>query len=156
VLAGVAIAAAAAPAAARATDAPRELAQRYAPVMRVVDQQKPCGHGEPFVPTNVNLVLGNPDVALRGPWDHTNLIKVAPTGADLAGGLWGYHLDFPGDAFTPGCSYDEWSHRLNKGHRPVTYARVATDSAHPGRLALQYWFFYVFNNFNDSTKATGR
>jgi hypothetical protein len=101
------------------------------------------------VPTNVNLVLGNPDVALRGPWDHTNLIKVAPTGADLSTGLWGYHLDFPGSALTPGCSYDQWSHRLNRGQRPVTYARVAPDSSHPGRLALQYWFFYVFNDFND-------
>jgi hypothetical protein len=118
--------------------------------VRIVEQKKkPCGHGEPFVPTNVSLLLGNPDVVLRGPWDHTNVIKVAPTGADLATGLWGYHLDFPGNAFTPGCSYDQWSHRLNKGRRPLTYARVATDSEHPGELALQYWFFYVFNNFND-------
>ena len=29
------------------------------------------------------------------------------------------------------------------------YARVVTDPAYPGRLALQYWFFYVFNDFND-------
>ncbi len=147
--AAVAIASAAAPAAARAADPSRELARRYAPIVRLVEQDKPCGHGEPFVPTNVSLLLGNPDVVLRGPWDHTNLIKVAPTGADLAEGLWGYHLDFPGSAFTPGCAYDAWSHRLNKGHRPVTYARVATDSNHPGQLALQYWFFYVFNDFND-------
>ena len=149
VVAVLAIAATAAPAAARADDAPRELALRYAPVVRLVQQSKPCGHGEPFVPTNVNLVLGNPDVALRGPWSGNNLIKVAPTAADLARGLWGYHLDFPGSALTPNCSYDKWSRRLNKGHRPVTYARVATDSAHPGQIALQYWFFYVFNNFND-------
>jgi hypothetical protein len=149
VLAGLAIAAAAAPAIARAADAPRELARRYAPVVRIVEQTEPCGHGEPFVPTNVSLVLGNPDVALRGPWGGQNLIKVAPTGHDLARGLWGYHLDFPGSALTPNCAYDKWSRRLNKGHRPVTYARVVTDSAHPGQIALQYWFFYVFNNFND-------
>jgi hypothetical protein len=137
------------PSAARAADAAGELAVRYAPVVRLVEQAKPCGHGEPFEPTDVNLVLGNPDVALRGPWDHTNLIKIAPTAADLARGLLGYHLDFPGTAFTPGCSYDEWSHRLNRGHRSVMYARAVTDSARPGRLALQYWFFYVFNDFND-------
>jgi hypothetical protein len=147
--AALAVAAAAAPTVARAADASRELARRYAPVVRLVEQEKPCGHGEPFVPTNVSLLLGNPDVVLRGPWDHTNVIKVAPTGADLAAGLWGYHLDFPGNAFTPGCSYDQWSHGLNKGQRPVDYARVATDSKHPGQLALQYWLFYVFNNFND-------
>jgi hypothetical protein len=149
VLAALAIAGAAAPGAAGAADASRELARRYAPVVRLVEQAKPCGHGEPFVPTNVSLLLGNPDVVLRGPWDHTNVIKVAPTGADLAQGLWGYHLDFPGSAFTPGCTYDQWSHRLNKGQRPVDYARVATDAKHPGELALQYWFFYVFNDFND-------
>jgi hypothetical protein len=145
----LAIATATAPAAARAADAGSELANRYAPVVRLVEQAKPCGHGEAFVPTNVSLVLGNPDVVLRGPWDRSNLFKIAPTGADLGRGLWGYHLDFPGNAFTPGCAYDEWSHRLNRGRAPVTYARIATDSAHRGKLALQYWFFYVFNNFND-------
>jgi hypothetical protein len=149
VLAVLAIATAAAPAAARAAGAESALAQRYAPVVRIVKQEKPCGHGEPFVPTDVDLVLANPDVVLRGPWDHTNVIKVAPTGADLARGLWGYHLDFPGTAFNPGCSYAQWSRRLNRGRRPVTYARLATDSTHPGQIALQYWFFYIFNNFND-------
>src|ERR1700751_390786 len=149
VLAAVAIAGAAAPPPARAPAAPRDLAERYAPIVRLVKQTEPCGHGEPFVPTNVSLVLGNPDVALRGPWSGNNLIKVAPTGADLARGLWDYHLDFPGSALTPNCTYDKWSRRLNKGHSPVTYARVVTDSAHPGEIALQYWFFYVFNNFND-------
>jgi hypothetical protein len=29
------------------------------------------------------------------------------------------------------------------------YARVVADPWHPGQLALQYWFFYVFNDFND-------
>jgi hypothetical protein len=135
--------------AARAGSADTDLAHRYAPVVRLVYQSKLCRHGEAFVPTNLDLVLDNPDVALRGPWDHTNIVKVAPSGTDLAAGLWGYHLDFPGNAFTPGCSYDTWSHRLNRNHSPVTYARVATDSNHPGRIALQYWFFYVFNNFND-------
>src|ERR1700756_1763081 len=82
VLAVVAVASAC-PSAARAADPEAKLAYRYAPIVRLVAQPKPCGHGEAFVPTNVDLVLGNPDVALRGPWDKTNLIKVAPTGADL-------------------------------------------------------------------------
>ena len=137
------------PAEGRAGDAATELAQRYAPVVRLVRQDEPCHHGEPFVPTNVNLVLGNPDVILRGPWDRTNIIKVAPTAADLARGLFGYHLDFPGHAVTPGCTYDEWSHRLNEGSPPRTYARVVSEQAYPTQIALQYWFFYVFNNFND-------
>ncbi len=137
------------PARASAGGAQAQLAARYAPVLRLVAQAKPCAHGEPYEPTNVDLVLGNPDVALRGPWDGSNVVRVAPTAADLARGLWGYHLDFPGRALSPGCDYDTWSHRLNQGRQPVTYARVATDRAYPGELALQYWFFYVFNDFND-------
>jgi hypothetical protein len=143
------IAIAAAPAAAHAADAQRALARRYAPVVRLVEQTKRCATGEPFQPTYVSLVLGNPDVALRGPWDRTSVIKVGPTAEDLGRGLFAYHLDFPGDALTPGCSYGEWSHRLNRGHPSATYARVVTDSKHPDQLVLQYWFFYVFNDFND-------
>ena len=134
---------------ASAADAPRELALRYAPVIRLVKQDEPCRHGEPYEPTDVNVVLGSPDVALRGPWDKTNIIKVAPTPDDLARGLYDYHLDFPGNAVAPGCTYDRWSHRINTGHAPAMYARVVTDPAYPNRLALQYWFFYVFNDFND-------
>jgi hypothetical protein len=137
------------PAQGRASDADSLLAHRYSPVVRLVRQDEPCHHGEPFRPTDVNLVLGNPDVALRGPWDRTNIIKVGPTAPDLAGGLFGYHLDFPGHAVTPGCAYDEWSHRVNKGAEPRTYARVVTDPAFPTQIALQYWFFYVLNDFND-------
>jgi hypothetical protein len=35
------------------------------------------------------------------------------------------------------------------GHTPAVYAHVATDPAHPGKLALQYWLFYVFNDWNN-------
>jgi hypothetical protein len=139
----------AAAASAQAADPSLTLAERYAPVVRLVEQEEPCHQGEPFVPTNVDLVLGSPDVAFRGPWDRTNIIKVAPTGKDLGHGLFDYHLDFPGNAVAPGCVYDEWSHRLNEGQAPTAYARVVTDPTYPGRLALQYWFFYVFNDFND-------
>jgi hypothetical protein len=31
----------------------------------------------------------------------------------------------------------------------VTYAHVVSESQHPGQLALQYWFFYVFNDWNN-------
>jgi hypothetical protein len=125
------------------------LAQRYAPVVRIVRQDEPCHHGEPYEPTNVDLVLGNPDVLLRGPWDRSNIIKVAPTAKDISGGLPDYHLDFPGDAVAPGCVYDQWSHRLNENSPPRTYAHVTTDPGYPNQIALQYWFFYVFNDFND-------
>jgi Vacuolar protein sorting-associated protein 62 len=148
-LAAVATSCAALPHPARGADPSAELAQRYAPVLRLVEQKEACKHGEAFVPTNVQLALSSPDVALRGPWDKTNIIKVAPTARDLSAGLFDYHLDFPGHAVAPGCAYDEWSHRINRGHSPRMYARVVTDPGHADQLALQYWFFYVFNDFND-------
>jgi hypothetical protein len=144
---------AASPCLARAADAPDALALRYAPVVQLVEQQEECGHGEAFVPTNVNRVLGNSEVALRGPWDRTNIIKVAPRAQDLSRGLFDYRLDFPGHAVQPGCTYDEWSHRINHGQAPTMYARVVTDPAFRNQLALQYWFFYVFNNFNDKREG---
>jgi hypothetical protein len=132
-----------------AADPSLQLAQRFAPVVRLVEQREPCGQGEPFEPTNVDVVLGNPDVALRGPWDTTNIVEVAPTAHDLSNGLFGYHLDFPGNALSPGCTYAEWSRRITAGTQPTTYVRVVAEPSHPGELALQYWFFYVFNDFND-------
>jgi hypothetical protein len=149
VLIASATAALATAATANAADPSLALAQRYAPVLRLVEQKEPCGHGEPYVPTDVNLVLGNRDVALRGPWDKTNVVKVAPTAEDLAQAPPDYHLDLPGSAVAPGCTYDLWSHEINQGQAPTMYAHIATDPAYPGRLALQYWFFYVFNDFND-------
>ncbi|MFI5053524.1 MAG: hypothetical protein ACHQDE_04115 [Acidimicrobiia bacterium] len=126
-----------------------QLAQRYAPVVRLVTSVYGCEDGDPYVPTDVNVLFGNDEVVLRGPWDRVNVVKVAPTADDLASGLVDYHLDFPGDALNPGCTYADWSRRLNAKAPPTVYAHVATDAAHPGKLALQYWFFYVFNDFNN-------
>ena len=36
------------------------------------------------------------------------------------------------------------------GTKPTVYAHVATDPGYPGKLALQYWFFYPFNDFNNT------
>ncbi len=110
----------------------------------------PCKHGEPFQPIDVDLVLGNPAVALRGPWSSSPIVTVGPTAHDLSARLFGYHLDFPGDALHPGCDYENWDRSLIAGgSKPRTYARVITEAAHPGQLALQYWFFYVYNDWND-------
>jgi hypothetical protein len=135
--------------AASAENPARTLALRYSPIVRLVAQAAPCGHGEPYEPTDVNVVLTNPEVALHGPWNSTNIVKVAPTAEDLSRELFEYHLDFPGSALSPHCTYDTWSNRITQGSTPTAYARVVTELGHPGELALQYWFFYVFNDFND-------
>jgi hypothetical protein len=138
-----------APTAGAASAGEAALAARYAPVIRLVNQPEECGPGRPYVPINVNLLFDEPTVALQGPWGGGTVVEIAPTAKDLARGLFGYHLDFPGDALNPGCDYLKWSRRLNKGQRPTVYAHVATDPAHPGQLALQYWMFYVFNDWNN-------
>jgi hypothetical protein len=144
----VALAVLAAPAAA-STDPAGELAQRFAPEIRLVNQPPECGEGEPYTPIDVNLLFDQPTVALRGPWGGNDLVKVAPAASDLTGDLFDYHLDFPGNALDPGCTYLEWSRRLTSGRQPTVYAHVATDPDYPGQLALQYWMFYVFNDWNN-------
>ena len=125
------------------------LAERYAPVLRLAEQSHECGPGEPYEPTNVDLLLNNPTVALRGPWNATDLVKIAPTAKNLVG-RYEYHLDYPGNALTPDCDYERWAKQLTEGSEPTAYAHIATDPEYPGKLALQYWFFYPFNHWNNS------
>lgn len=133
-------------------DDERTLAQRYAPVVRLVQQGTACGPGEPFLPTDVDTLLGNDTVALRGPWDTDDVVKIGPTAADLGAGLTGYHLDFPGNPLKPGCTYEQWADELTAGSTPTAYARVVTEEGRPG-LALQYWLYYPFNDFNNKHES---
>ena len=125
------------------------LAKRYAPVVRLVAQDYDCGSGESYEPMDINALMGNATVALRGPWGGSDLVKIGPTAHDLAQGLYDYHLDFPGDALNPGCGYEKWARRITKGFPVVAYAHVASEQDAPGKLALQYWFFYAFNDWNN-------
>ena len=128
----------------------RALAERFAPVVRLVEQEEECGPGEPYDPLDVELLLDDePTVALRGPWSPTDLVKIGPSGEDLRN-RFEYHLDFPGDALAAGCDYERWTRRLAEGSEPTVYAHVATEAGQPGQLALQYWFFYTFNDFNNT------
>jgi hypothetical protein len=125
------------------------LAKRYAPVVRLVAHRSECGPGKPYLPLDVDLLFGEPTVALRGPWGGGDLVKIGPTATDLSKGLFDYHLDFPGSALEPRCDYLRWERRLTAGRAPTVYAHVATERGHPGKLALQYWLFYVFNDWNN-------
>ena len=55
------------------------LAARFAPVVRLVEQPEECGFGEPYRPIDVDLLFGEPTVALRGPWKPPDLVKIAPS-----------------------------------------------------------------------------
>jgi hypothetical protein len=133
-----------------ATAGPEEdLAAKYSPVVRLVDQPEECGPGEPYIPTDVDVLFDEPTVALRGPWNRTDLVKIGPEATDLDN-RYEYHLDYPGDPLNAGCDYEKWARRLTMTSRPTVYAHVATDPGYPGKLALQYWFFYPFNDFNNT------
>ncbi len=138
-----------APAAAASYDDEQALAERFAPIVRIVEQDEECGHGEPFVPTDIDRLLGQDTVALRGPWNASDLVEIGPVAKDLVG-RFEYHLDFPGDPLNAGCTYEHWSRRLGATEDPVVYAHVVTEPERPGMVALQYWFFYPFNDFNNT------
>ena len=111
--------------AATAPAAERTLTGAYSPVMRLVAAPAECGPGDPYVPIDVNLLFDEPTVALRGPWGGADLIKVAPTAADLAHGLYEYHLDFPGDALNPGVATS-----IGRGGSPPATCRRCTPMWH--------------------------
>ena len=143
--AGLGATSAAASPATSATSSPEEqLAQRFAPVVVSRVAATGCGDGEHYAPISVDAVLGRPDVTLRLA-DGTT--KSAPVAADLAGLGEGTYLDLPGDPLKPHCDYSRWVGSL--AAEPTVYARVATDPAAPGELALQYWLYYAYNDWND-------
>ena len=126
------------------TSAEQQLLEKYAPVVVVREQATACGEGEPYLPTTVASVLGRGDVVLRGP---NGVTIQSPTAADLAGKGDGWYLDLPGNPLSPGCDYEQW---FDQGPRdPAVYGRVTTDPDHPGKVVLQYWFWWVFNDWND-------
>ena len=144
----IAILAVATPASARAQDdaAARELAARHAPVVVVRDQDGPCDKdGEPYRPVPVETVLDAQGVSLR---DETGaVVKGAPGMADIVGLGSGTSLDFNGNPRRPGCTFEQDFDRLGAGRPDVAYAHVATDPSAPGRMALQYWLFWYFDDY---------
>ena len=132
--------------------AEQQLAAKYAPLLSLDPQSRPCGSGEAYRPTVVDIALGRQSVVLRDA--HGAVVKHGPTSADL----WrhadvGYYLDFPGDPLNPGCGYEKQFRDWNGGRKASVYAHVATDPTHPGKLAVQYWFYYTFNDFTDKHES---
>ncbi|HWV35395.1 MAG TPA: hypothetical protein VNZ55_07175 [Thermomicrobiales bacterium] len=132
-----------------------ELAERYAPVAYLKRQRYACDDsGEAYLPLPVDAVLDDPSVLLRlHKPDNSNpgldpIIKPGPTIDDLAWLSSNYYLDFPGNALNPGCWYEHWSRSKAGEYEPTVYAHIATQDDVEG-LALQYWFFWIFNDFNN-------
>jgi hypothetical protein len=148
------------PAAARAAPTPenepgaRQLAERYVPITELREEtDPPCDTSEEqYQPTSVDTVLGNPTVLLQHAAEGAPLTTVrrAPTAAQIAGLGDGWYLNLEGRALGDTCVYARAFKKLvDEGKAPaVTYAHIAREAGHPG-FALQYWFFWYFNQFND-------
>ena len=135
----------------------QELADRYAPIVALKDREGSCrlgtAKGEQWRPTTVQIVLGNPEVTLRGPGRGSPAVESAPTAGDLYGKGKGYFLDFPGNPLNPGCTYEEDGRRFAEGAPSLAYAHITGEEGVPGKLALEYWFYYYFNDFNNKHES---
>jgi hypothetical protein len=146
----------AAPASATASSDPaaQQLAQRYAPIAMLREQtDPPCKTSEEqYQPTSVDAVLGNPTVTLTHELPDGSLedVKRAPSAADIAGLRDGYYLDYEGKVLGDTCVYARAFRKLiEEGKAPaIAYAHIAREPNRDG-FALQYWFFWYFNQFND-------
>ncbi len=138
--------------------AEQELADRYAPVMYVRIQSQRCGtppdEGEPYLPLPVEMVIGNDDVVIRDGENDDEIIATGPSAQELATFGRETYMDFPGDPRQPGCTYESDSRARiqEEGFVPTTYARVTFDPVND-RLALQYWFYWYFNDWNNTHES---
>ena len=138
------------------SDPARQLVERYAPIIGLKDQEAACDEdGEPFYPVSVDVVLGNDDVLFKRATGSNSksdeVIKAGPTAQDLFAKGDGYYLDLPGNPRRAGCDYEKWFDANKDGYDPTTYAHIVADGSN--RLVIQYWFYYVFNNFNNTHES---
>lgn len=141
----------------------QQLVDRYAPVLYLKRQRNACDtSGEPYMPLPVEAVLGDPQVLLRldSGADEAALdpiVTTSPSMDDIAFLGDSYYLDFPGNPLEPRCTYERWSRSKMDEHEPTIYARIANGEnedllqpdEHIEGLVIQYWFFWVYNDFNN-------
>jgi hypothetical protein len=132
----------------------QRLASRYSPVVELKQQRTLCGKGEAYRPVPVDVVLGRKDVSLfEGAGRAYRRLRRAPTVADLSSAPSTYYVDLPGHPITGRCGYQRWFKRIGGTAPNAVYAHIATEHGQPGRLALQYWLYYVYNDYNDKHES---
>jgi hypothetical protein len=135
--------------------AAQRLANEYAPITMVrVEDDPPCDTTrEQYQPTSVDTVLGNPTVTLEHAVRDrkgTRVVRRAPTAKDIAGLGSDYYLNLRGSPLGDTCVYARSFAALKRAGRApvVTYAHIARERGYSG-FALQFFFFWYFNQFND-------
>jgi hypothetical protein len=146
--------AAGSPAYADSSQAAHQLAKTYSPIVMLQDFHAGCeGDGEHFVPMRVDALLDNPEVGLRQVGNQDPVIQWGASAADLYGGGSGVYLDLPGDALSPGCIYDDYSATYTPLSKSAVYAHVTTQADRPGYVAVQYWLYWYYNDWNDKHES---
>ncbi len=136
----------------------QQLADRYVPVAYLREQEDDCAGppqgGEPYLPLPIDIVLDNPEVLLRDAADGDQVLASGVGATDLASFGPDTYLDYPGDPRRPGCTYEthERVRTAELGLEPTTYVHIVYDETEQ-RLALQYWFFYYFNHWNNTHES---
>jgi hypothetical protein len=130
----------------------QQLADAFAPIVYLKRQREPCDRtGEAYLPAPVEIVFDDPQVALRRIAGRSrtdnDTLGTAPGVADLLAAEDETFLDFPGNPRRPRCDFERWFRQRMAGHAPVVYANVITTADH---VVVQYWFWYVFNDFNNT------
>ncbi len=140
--------------------AEQQLADKYVPIAYLRTQPSECSTvGEPYIPIAVDITLNNPEVKLRrrkqAGETSDPVVKVGPSAQDLVDSDPSYYIDLPGNSLEPGCGYAKWSRQriAELGLTPSVYAHITTQADRPGKLALQYWFYYAFDSFNNSHES---
>jgi hypothetical protein len=132
----------------------QQLADRYAPILMLKAQDGECDErGESFTPMPVDVLLDNPQIALRQVGNADPTVMRGPSARDLYGLGGGFYLDFPGDSLDPGCLYERDFRRYTSGVSPTVYAHIATQDDEPGKLALQYWLYWYYNDWNNKHES---
>ncbi|MCO5177843.1 MAG: hypothetical protein M9890_12875 [Thermomicrobiales bacterium] len=142
-----------------ATDsAEQQLADKYSPIvyLRQISSNVCDIDNEGFDPVPVDFVLNRDDIPLMESETGEasgarSVVTESPTAADLYGRDAGSYLDYPGTPVRPGCVYRQYfADRDAQENLPrVAYAHIYTE---PGTdtLALQYWMYYYFNDWNNN------
>ncbi|MDQ2622324.1 MAG: hypothetical protein M3Y45_04705 [Actinomycetota bacterium] len=135
-------------------EAATELARKHSPVMMLREQEDPlCGtDGEQYQPMAVDAIFGNPDVRLmvNRADGSVDVVKRSPSRSDVAAASEEHFIDLKGEPLGDTCVYSKDFDALKRsGQVPVSvYANIAREPGKRG-IALQYWFFWYFNQFND-------
>jgi hypothetical protein len=135
-------------------DVAQQLAEKYAPIMMLKTQDGPCdSDGEPYGPTSIDIVLDNPEVVLRQVSPGNPVVMTAPGASDLFRLGQGFYLDFPGDVVAPDCIFETDFRKYSQDLPAVVYAHIVQQDGHPDQLALQYWFYWYYNDWNNKHES---